>query len=64
MINLPPEFKLDRVLTTKQFAELLSLSIPHMRRLVREGKLPQPIRIGARKLGWKASTALDCVSSR
>jgi predicted DNA-binding transcriptional regulator AlpA len=43
------------IISTAAAARLLDLSTVHVRRLARAGKLPRPIRIGDRKLGWRTA---------
>lgn len=56
--ELPTEFSAHRILSTEQSATLLGQSIPSFRRSYRQGLIPPPIRIGARKYGWRASDLL------
>jgi excisionase family DNA binding protein len=53
-----------RILSMRQAAELLGLSVPHLRRLVRNGSIPTPIKIGTRKLGWQAGVLFDFVEAK
>ena len=48
-----------RILDSAQAAEFWGVSLPHWRRLYREGKVPRGIRIGVRKLGWRVSDLID-----
>lgn len=54
--NLPPdiarEIAMKRHLNTKQAARFFGFSESHFRFLVRTGKLPAPVRLSAKKLGW------------
>jgi predicted DNA-binding transcriptional regulator AlpA len=49
--KLPP----DPFYGTPEAAAYFGYSVSHFRALVRAGKLPQPVRIAGRKLGWRAS---------
>jgi predicted DNA-binding transcriptional regulator AlpA len=60
----PPDFQRNKLLGTAETAEFLNISIPHLRRLVRERKVPQPIRVTARKLGWRTGELIDFVSGK
>ncbi len=51
---LPASIERNRMLGVEQTAAALGLSVPHVRRLYRMKKIPEPTRIGARKLGWPA----------
>jgi prophage regulatory protein len=61
MSELPIGFSRDQVVGTKEAASLLNYSIPHFRRLYRAGKVPTPIRLSDRKLGWRVGVLLDCI---
>lgn len=43
------------VMTPAQVAARLGVSLPTLRRSVREGIVPAPIRLSARRIGWPAS---------
>jgi predicted DNA-binding transcriptional regulator AlpA len=62
--TLPDEMARRRVIPTKAAAELLGFSVPHFRRLYRTNRVPQPLIIGARKLGWRVSDLLDFVEAK
>ena len=49
--KLPP----DPFYGSAEAAAYFGYSLSHFRALVRAGKLPQPVRIAGRKLGWRAS---------
>jgi predicted DNA-binding transcriptional regulator AlpA len=44
-----------RLIGTQQVAELLNMSVVHVRRLSRTGKIPPGRAIGLRKLYWRLS---------
>lgn len=50
----PIEAKRDTLLTARETAELLRVDQRTLRRLVHEGSVPQPIRIGRRAIRWDA----------
>ena len=60
-----PEF-LDqrRIISVKQMATVLGLSVVHLRRLYRNGRVPPPISIGGRKLGWPASVVIKLTTPK
>ena len=68
--QLPPEIarelarERERILTTKQAAEVRGVSVVHFRRLVRAGQAPQPIRVGQRKFGFRYGDCLDDLHAR
>ena len=41
-----------KILKAKDVAERTSISIPHIRRLSREGKFPKPMKISEVRSGW------------
>jgi predicted DNA-binding transcriptional regulator AlpA len=41
-----------RILSAKQVADITSLSIPQIRRMANQGKLPRPVRISVSRVGW------------
>lgn len=58
------ELQLDPLLDTAVMAVVLGFSENHVRRLAREGKIDPPIKLGGRKLGWRASTAKKLLDQR
>lgn len=42
-----------RVVGSAEAAAFCNYSLAHWLRLTREGKVPAPVRLGARKLGWR-----------
>ena len=40
------------------------VSLPHWRRLYRTGKVPHPIKVGERKLGWRVGALADALNAR
>lgn len=49
--RLPP----DRFYGSEETAAYFGYSLRHFMDLVRAGKLPQPVRLNGRKLGWRES---------
>ena len=43
------------ILKATQVSARTSISIPHIRRLAREGKFPQPIQLTENRSGWLES---------
>ena len=41
-----------KILSAKQVAEITSLSIPQIRRMANEEKMPSPIQISGSRVGW------------
>jgi len=61
---LPPDMARRRILNTAEAAEFCKLSVPHWRRLYRTGKVPRPVRLSARKYGWRIGDLLDFIDGR
>lgn len=62
--SLPADLARHRVLDTAQAARFCSISVPHWRRLYRESKAPTPLKLGARKLGWRVGDLIDWLETR
>jgi predicted DNA-binding transcriptional regulator AlpA len=62
--NLPPDLGRNRVLDAETSATYWGVSLPHWRRLYRSGKVPRPIKIGDRKLGWRIGDLADGLAQR
>lgn len=56
--DLPQSLEHRRMLNTDQMASALNYSTEHLRRIVRQGRFPKPVRIG-RFLLWPASVLTD-----
>lgn len=53
-VRLPASLERSRMVGVEAAAAALGLSVAHVRRLYRTKKLPAPVKIGGRKLGWPA----------
>jgi predicted DNA-binding transcriptional regulator AlpA len=62
--KLPSDLARHRILSSAEAAEFWNVSLPHWRRLYRMGKVPKPIRIGDRKLGWQFGGLIDALAER
>ena len=58
-VTLPAFLDRNRILNVEQMAKGLGFSVAHLRRLYRTGKVPKPVQIGGRKLGWPAGVLID-----
>ena len=54
---------MPRLLRDKQFAELLSISRSYLWRLVKQGKIPAPIKLGPKTTVWKSSVAIKVIEN-
>ncbi len=61
---LPASIARQKVLNTAEAAAFLNFSVPHFRRLYRNGGVPAPIQLSTRKLGWRAGDLVDWVAAR
>lgn len=60
--TLPETLDAERVLSARQGAELLSISLATYRRLHRAGKLPPAIQLSERRLGWRVRDLIEHIS--
>ncbi len=51
--SLPSEVANKRVLSAPDAAQFCNFSLPHWRRLTRDGTGPKPIKLSARRVGWQ-----------
>jgi predicted DNA-binding transcriptional regulator AlpA len=56
--SLPDNITGNRVLKTEETAKLAGYCVQHWREMYRDGRAPAPIRLSARRYGWKVSTIL------
>ena len=52
------------IIRPNELAELLSISIPTLYRMINSGELPPKIRIGKRAVGWRRSQIEDWIEER
>jgi predicted DNA-binding transcriptional regulator AlpA len=62
--SLPTELSRQRVLNSSEAAMFVGLSLPHWRRLYRNGKVPRPLQLGERKLGWRIGDLVDFLAAK
>jgi excisionase family DNA binding protein len=55
--------EMPRLLRDKQFAELLSISRSYLWRLVKQGKIPAPIKLGPKTTVWKSDIAIRVIKN-
>jgi prophage regulatory protein len=61
----PPEaLERQRVLSRPQVSKLAGLSVAKLRRMVRRGDFPKPIRTGRRRQAWRAGVILDWLDNK
>jgi prophage regulatory protein len=62
--KLPTDLTRFRVMGVTEAAAFFNYSIPHFRRLYRNGRVPPPLRIGERKLGWRVGDCIDFLEAQ
>lgn len=62
--TLPQSLDEQRVLSARQGAELLGVSLATFRRLHWAGKLPPAIQLSERRLGWRVRDLLEHIAKR
>jgi predicted DNA-binding transcriptional regulator AlpA len=62
--SFPTDLTRSRILDSAQASAFWGVSTAHWRRLYRAGKVPSPIRIGDRKLGWRIGDLVDALAER
>jgi predicted DNA-binding transcriptional regulator AlpA len=64
-LNTLPESALRRrLVNTETAAEYVDRSVPEIRRLVRGGKFPKPIKLNGRRLSWRLGDLMDYVDNK
>ena len=59
--QLPSDVTRHRVLDTEEAAAFCRFSVPHWRRLYRNGATPAPVRLSTRKYGWRIGDLVDWI---
>lgn len=62
--QLSADIERHRVLGTAASAAFCGFSVPHWRRLYRTNKIPKPMKLGTRKLGWRAGDLVAWIETR
>lgn len=61
---LPQSLDANRVLSARQVADLLGISIATLRRQYWAGRLPTAIRLSERRVGWRVQDLLAHIEHR
>jgi predicted DNA-binding transcriptional regulator AlpA len=61
---IPERLEHERILSAHQAAALMSISLSTFRRQHWRGLLPAAIRVGQRRIGWRARDLLALIESR
>ena len=64
LASLPSDLGRQRILDATSAALFWGVSLAHWRRLYRLGRVPSPIRVGERKLGWRVGDLVDALARR
>jgi len=64
LADLPSDLGRSRILDAAMASAFWGVSLPHWRRLYRTGKVPRPIKVGERKLGWRIGDLADALAVR
>ena len=62
--TLPQSLELSRILSARQGAALLGVSLATYRRQYRAGRLPAAIRVSERRIGWRVRDLLAHLDAR
>ncbi|QEL21696.1 hypothetical protein FQV39_03200 [Bosea sp. F3-2] len=62
--RLPAEIARKRVLPSETAAEFCGQTIENWRKLRQQGKLPAPITLGGKKLGWRIGDLIDFIDAK
>jgi predicted DNA-binding transcriptional regulator AlpA len=63
-VALPERLEHERILSANQGAALMNISLSTFRRQYWRGQLPAAIRVGQRRIGWRARDLLALIESR
>ena len=61
---LPSDIASQRMVGPADAAAFLGVSLPHFRRMYRDGRVPAPVRLSERVIRWRLSTLMDFNASR
>lgn len=62
--DVATQITLNRVVGAAEAAAFCNFSLAHWRRLYRAGKVPKPVKLSGRKLGWRQGTLIEFNSQR
>jgi predicted DNA-binding transcriptional regulator AlpA len=62
--SLPADISRHRILSATASAAFWGVSLPTWRRMNRLGQVPSPVRLSARRLGWKVGDLADGLTAR
>lgn len=54
----------QRVVSEREAAAFIDLSLPHLRRLRRQGRAPSHIRLSERRLGYRIAALISFLDAR
>ena len=53
-----------RILRIEEVVQVTSLSRSSLYQAIAEGQFPPPVRVGARRVGWRQGEIIDWIASR
>ena len=62
--RLPVDIARHRVLNSAEAATFWGVSLPTWRRMYRAKEVPSPIKLSARRLGWRAGDLVEALAAR
>jgi predicted DNA-binding transcriptional regulator AlpA len=61
---LPNHLENDRILSVEQVSTMFGISISTLRRLRRAGRFPPEVKLGERRIGWRAGDLVAAIEAR
>ncbi|MFH6781152.1 MULTISPECIES: helix-turn-helix transcriptional regulator [Methylobacterium] len=58
------QIAMNRIVGAAEAASFCNYSLPHWRRLYRAKRVPAPVKLNGRKVGWKLGTLIEFNSQR
>jgi predicted DNA-binding transcriptional regulator AlpA len=62
--TLPEAVTRKRLLGIEPTAEFVGRSVPEIRRLIRLGLFPKPLKLNGRRLSWRLGDIVDWIDSK
>jgi predicted DNA-binding transcriptional regulator AlpA len=62
--DIPSHLENDRILSVEQVSTMFGISISTLRRLRRAGRFPLEVKLGERRIGWRAGDLVAAIEAR
>jgi predicted DNA-binding transcriptional regulator AlpA len=62
--DIPSHLEDDRILSVEQVSTMFGISISTLRRLRRAGRFPPEVKLGERRIGWRAGDVRAAIEER